>query len=142
MCVSMLDSHGRLYILCDCVFPCWTPTEHDRMVTDHIMRRAASGVISTDYPIYPDSKNLMKVQVQLGESLVMPIGPSWEPNLLPYWAPNLGPIRETRCLPQRLPNLCSGIRATLGQRQIRQSPCLALNAHSGNEWGKILVLTG
>src|SRR6218665_2383017 len=21
--------------------------------------------------------------------------PSWEPNLLPYWAPNLGPIRET-----------------------------------------------
>src|SRR6218665_59919 len=27
MCVSMLDSHGRLYILCDCVFPCWTPTE-------------------------------------------------------------------------------------------------------------------
>src|SRR6218665_3907277 len=25
--------------------------------------------------------------------------PSWEPNLLPYWAPNLGPIRETRSLP-------------------------------------------
>ena len=25
----------------------------------------------------------------------MLIGPSWEPNLLPYWAPNLGPIRET-----------------------------------------------
>src|SRR6218665_2347998 len=34
-------------------------------------------------------------QAQLGESLVMLIGPSWEPNLLPYWAPNLGPIRET-----------------------------------------------
>src|SRR6218665_1877635 len=33
------------------------------------------------------------------ESLVMLIGPSWEPNLLPYWAPNLGPIRETRYLP-------------------------------------------
>src|SRR6218665_3156012 len=32
--------------------------------------------------------------------------------------------------------------ATLGQRQIRQSPGLALSAHSGNEWGKILVLTG
>src|SRR6218665_4230938 len=31
---------------------------------------------------------------------------------------------------------------TLGQRQIRQSPGLALNAHSGNERGKILVLTG
>src|SRR6218665_463586 len=65
-------------------------------------------------------------QAQLGESLVMLIGPSWEPNLLPYW----------------LPNFCSAIRATLGQRQIRQSPGLALNAHSGNEWGKIPVLTG
>src|SRR6218665_1873535 len=42
----------------------------------------------------------------------------------------------------RLPNLCSAIRATLGQRQFRQSPGLALNAHSGNEWGKIPVLTG
>src|SRR6218665_892962 len=42
----------------------------------------------------------------------------------------------------RLPNFCSANRATLGQRQIRQSPGLALNAHSGNEWGKIPVLTG
>src|SRR6218665_1133059 len=81
-------------------------------------------------------------QAQLGESLVMLIGPSWQPNLLPYWAPNLGPIRETRSLPYRLPNFCSAIRATLGQRQIRQSPGLALSAHSGNEWGKIPVLTG
>src|SRR6218665_2488514 len=52
----------------------------------------------------PGSKNLGQLmgailQCQLGESLVMLIGPSWEPNLLPYWAPNLGPIRETRCLP-------------------------------------------
>src|SRR6218665_1319005 len=45
-------------------------------------------------------------------------------------------------LPKRLPNLCSAIRETLGQRKIRQSPGLALNAHSGNEWGKIPVLTG
>src|SRR6218665_4178631 len=45
-------------------------------------------------------------------------------------------------LPKRLPNFCSAIRATLGQRQIRQSPGFALNAHSGNEWGKILVLPG
>src|SRR6218665_2193916 len=45
-------------------------------------------------------------------------------------------------LPFRLPNFCSAIRATLGQRQFRQSPGLALNAHSGNEWGKIAVLTG
>src|SRR6218665_4201540 len=37
---------------------------------------------------------------------------------------------------------CSAIRATLGQRQFRQSPGLALNAHSGNEWDKIPVLTG
>jgi len=29
----------------------------------------------------------------------------------------------------------------LGQRQISQSPYLALNAHSGNEWRKIPVLT-
>src|SRR6218665_3037453 len=61
------------------------------------------------------------------------------PNSLPYWKPNLGPIRERRCLPylcpKRLANLCSAIRATLGQRQIRQSPGLALNAHSGNDWG-------
>src|SRR6218665_3729261 len=35
-------------------------------------------------------------QAQLGESLVMLIGPSWEPNLLLYWAPNLGPIRENK----------------------------------------------
>src|SRR6218665_4167979 len=41
-----------------------------------------------------------------------------------------------------MPNFRSAIRATLGQRQIRQSPGLALNAHSGNEWGKIPVLTG
>src|SRR6218665_1793465 len=41
-----------------------------------------------------------------------------------------------------MPNLCSAIRATLGQRQFRQSPGLALNLHSGNEWGKIPVLTG
>src|SRR6218665_2494213 len=39
-------------------------------------------------------------------------------------------------------NLCSAIRATLGQRQIRQSPGLPLNAHSGNDWGPIPVLTG
>src|SRR6218665_2497001 len=65
-------------------------------------------------------------QAQLGESLVMLIGPSWESNLLPYWAPNL----------------CAAIRVTLGQRQIRQSPGLALNAHSGNEGGKIPVLAG
>src|SRR6218665_1197202 len=45
-------------------------------------------------------------------------------------------------LPKRLPNLCSAIRETLGQRQIRQSPGLTLNAHSGNEWGKIPLLTG
>src|SRR6218665_4140418 len=76
-------------------------------------------------------------QAQLGKSLVMLIGPSWEPNLLPYWAPNLGPLgKQDVC-----PNLCSAIRATLGQRQIRQSSGLALNAHSGNEWGKIPVLT-
>src|SRR6218665_3127765 len=30
----------------------------------------------------------------------------------------------------------------LGQRQIRQSPGLAPNAHSGNDWGPIPVLTG
>src|SRR6218665_814822 len=45
-------------------------------------------------------------------------------------------------LPSRLPNFCSAIRATLGQRQIRQSPGLPLNAHSGNDWGPIPVLTG
>src|SRR6218665_2810035 len=52
----------------------------------------------------PDSKKLGQWmgpiwQAQLGESLVMLIGPSWEPNLLPYWASNLGPIRDTRSLP-------------------------------------------
>src|SRR6218665_3250284 len=39
-------------------------------------------------------------QAQLGESLVMLIGPSWEPNLLPYWAPNLGPIRQCSNCPK------------------------------------------
>src|SRR6218665_4024681 len=28
--------------------------------------------------------------------LVMLIGPSWEPNLLPYWAPNSGPIWQAQ----------------------------------------------
>src|SRR6218665_1291390 len=32
-------------------------------------------------------------------AMVMLIGPSWEPNLLPFWAPNLGSIREPRSLP-------------------------------------------
>src|SRR6218665_3806181 len=41
-----------------------------------------------------------------------------------------------------MPNLCSAIRGTLGQRQIRQCPGLALNDHSGNDWGPIPVLTG
>src|SRR6218665_1042131 len=67
----MLDSHGRLYILCDCVFPCWTPTEHDRMVSYHIMRRAASGVISTDYPIYPCRQQ--KFKEMNGAHLASPI---------------------------------------------------------------------
>src|SRR6218665_1578164 len=31
---------------------------------------------------------------------------------------------------------------TLGQRQICQSPGLALNVHSGNDWDPIPVLTG
>src|SRR6218665_1213364 len=33
------------------------------------------------------------------ENLVMLIGPSWELNLLPYWAPNLGPIRQQDVCP-------------------------------------------
>ena len=70
------------------------------------------------------------------------IGLSWIPNSLPYWAPNLRLVMERRCFPERLPNLCLAIRTTLGQRQIRQSPGLALNAHSGNEQDKIQVLTG
>src|SRR6218665_3621522 len=37
-------------------------------------------------------------QAQLGDSLVMLIGPSWEPNLLPHWAPNFGAIRAAASL--------------------------------------------
>src|SRR6218665_322732 len=53
---------------------------------------------------YPNSKKFGKWMgpiwtAQLGESLVMLIGPSWIPNSLPYWEPNSGPIRERRCLP-------------------------------------------
>ena len=60
-------------------------------------------------------------QAQLGESLVMLSGPSWAPKLIALLETKFG--------------------AHL-QRQIRQSLGLALNAHSGNEWGKIPVLTG
>src|SRR6218665_365191 len=38
-----------------------------------------------------------KYRAMNGAHLASPI--RGEPNLLPYWAPNLGPIRETRCLP-------------------------------------------
>src|SRR6218665_786579 len=85
-------------------------------------------------------------QAQLGESLVMLIGPSWEPNLLSYWAPNLGPIRETRSLPELCPNgfqICVQQFGQLyGKARYAKDQVLPLNAHSGNEWGKIPVLTG
>src|SRR6218665_2296723 len=67
---------------------------------------------------------------QLGSQIHCPIGNQ-------IW----GPLGKQDLCPN-LANLCSAIRATLGQRQIRQSPGLALNAHSGNEWEKIPVLTG
>src|SRR6218665_2141332 len=70
-------------------------------------------------------------QAQLGQSLVMLIGPSWEPNLLPYWAPNLGPIRETRCLPQ-----CSNYhtsRVGRGPPNSLNGPLLLENL--GVQWG-------
>src|SRR6218665_1059486 len=73
-------------------------------------------------------------QTQLGESLVMLIGPSWEPNLLPYWHQIWGPFGKQ--------DVCPNGWVTLRQRQIRQSPGLTLNAHSGNDWGPIPVLTG
>ena len=38
-------------------------------------------------------------QAQLGESLVMLIGPSWEANLLPYWAPIWGPLGKQDLCP-------------------------------------------
>src|SRR6218665_2860161 len=75
----------------------------------------------------------------------MLIGPSWEPNLLPYWAPNLGPSRPHVC-----PNFAltaakflfsnsGNFRAKANPPKPRSCPKKAL---SGNEWGKIPVLTG
>lgn len=79
----------------------------------------------------------------------------------PSWAPNFGPLGQTTSCPNsyqiRGPlGLEDGCRnfvvtvtkfvfsnlATLGQSQIRTNPGLALNAHSGNEWSKIPVLSG
>src|SRR6218665_1577570 len=71
---------------------------------------------------------------QLGSQIHCPIGNQ-------IW----GPLGKDDVCPNfalTVANLCSAIRATLGQRQIRQSPGLALNAHSGSYWGPIPVLTG
>src|SRR6218665_2296281 len=86
-------------------------------------------------------------QAQLGESLVMLIGPSWEPNLLPYWAPNLGPVRETRCWPYNFAlTVAKSVFINSGNFRAKSNPpkpiSCPLNAHSGNKWGKIPVLTG
>src|SRR6218665_1675524 len=84
-------------------------------------------------------------QAQLGESLVMLIGSSWEPNLLPYWAPHWGPLGKQDLCPNFALTAAKFLFSNSGNfkaKQFRQSPGLALNAHSGNEWGKIPVLTG
>src|SRR6218665_1924154 len=80
-------------------------------------------------------------QAQLEESLVMLIGPAGNP----IW----GPLGKQEVCPNFALTAAKFVfsnsgnfRATLGQRQIRQSPRLALNAHSGNDWGPIPVLTG
>src|SRR6218665_2394234 len=64
---------------------------------------------------------------------------------LGFW----GPIMETRCFPNFTLTVAKFVFSNsgnfslhVGQRQFRQSPYLALNPHSGNEWGKIPVLTG
>jgi len=69
-------------------------------------------------------------QAQLGALIHCPIGNQ-------IWGP-LG--KEDLTLPWPLINLCSAIRVTLGQRQIRQSPGLALNANPGNDWDMVTII--
>src|SRR6218665_3479919 len=66
-------------------------------------------------------------QAQLGESLVMLNGPSWASKFIALYIGNQiwGPLGKDDVCPN-----------------FRQSPGLALNAHSGIELGKIPVLTG
>jgi len=76
-------------------------------------------------------------QAQLGENLVMLIGLSWAPKFLALLETKVGAHYGKKMfaltLPKRLANLCSAFRATSGQRQIRQSPGLALSADLGND---------
>src|SRR6218665_3173256 len=85
-------------------------------------------------------------QAQLGGAWLCSLAPAGNPIYCPsghqIWAP-LGKqdvcpnfaLSAAKCLFSNSGNF----RA---KRQIRQNPGLALNAHSGNEWGKITVLTG
>src|SRR6218665_842704 len=88
-------------------------------------------------------------QAQLEESLVMLIGPAGNPIYCPIGHQIWGPLGKQDVCPNFALTAAKFVfsnsgnfRATLGQRQIRQSPRLALNAHSGNDWGPIPVLTG
>src|SRR6218665_125981 len=80
-----------VFTLLPCVYRCLSPV-------------ACPFVRVCAYIPSPGSKNVGQGmgpiwQAQLGESLVMLIGPSWEPNLVPYWAPNVGPSgKENVCL--------------------------------------------
>ena len=58
----------------------------------------------------------------------------------------MGPIRETRCLSNFVLTAAKFVFSNSGNFRAKAIPPkrlgLALNAHSGNEWGKIPVLTG
>src|SRR6218665_3293916 len=91
-------------------------------------------------------------QAQLGENLVSSLAPAGNPIYCPIGHQIRGPLGKQDLCPNFALTAAKFVfsnsgnfraKANLpGQRQICQSPGLALNAHSGNEWGKIPVLTG
>jgi len=75
-------------------------------------------------------------QVQLGESLVMLIGPSWFPNSLSCWAPNLGPLGKEDVCPNFALTVGKFVFSNSGNFRAKAnppSPGLVLNVHSGND---------
>src|SRR6218665_1999741 len=84
-------------------------------------------------------------QAQLGESLVMLMAPAGNPIYCPIGHQIWGPLGKQDVCPTFALTAAKFLFSKSGNFRAKAnppSPGLALNAHSGNEWGKIPVLTG
>src|SRR6218665_1581245 len=84
-------------------------------------------------------------QAQLGESWLCSLAPAGNPIYCPIGHQIWGPLGKQGVCPNFALTAAKLLFSNPGNfraKEIRQSPGLALNAHSGNEWGKIPVPTG